>query len=147
MRQMLEADFSSVIASLAEMVARMHDTSPVMERIGAAELLEAQQRIIGTKIGSDHEPWQPWRARTQQERAEKGNASQGLLWDTGTLLHSLGVEVSASGVLIGSDVDYAIDLQDGTDIMDARPFLGWDAETLPEYAGWLTAFIEYGSAT
>jgi phage virion morphogenesis protein len=122
---MIRHDIPVAIAQLDAMLARILNPEPAFAVIGAAQREAIQRRIQRTKVDPEGDAWSPWRPRTQEHRERKGNAGQGLLWDDGTLLESIAYDSSASGVLIGTDVSYAGYLQDGTQKMDARPFLGW----------------------
>ncbi|MHB0992688.1 MAG: phage virion morphogenesis protein [Burkholderiales bacterium] len=139
---MLEIDLETALIDIGAMLARARNAQPVLSMIGKIELLDAQQRIIGTKLSPDHEAWMPWAARTLKERTKKGNTGQGLLWDKGDLLHSLESVAEGSSVEIGTDMPYAIDLQDGTEIMPPREFLGWDASEFPAHEILMTEWLE-----
>lgn len=128
---MLTFNIDGAIAHVDGMLARMANMQPVMGRIGADQRNEVMDRILDAKHSPDGEAWAPWSPRRLMEREEKGNPSQGLLWDTGTLVHSILARDTAIGVEIGTDVPYAYDLQhghDGFEHMPPRPFLGWSAE-------------------
>jgi phage gpG-like protein len=88
--------------------------------------------------------WSEWQPSTREQRTRKGTAATGLLWDDGTLLHSIKVQAGLRQVTVGTDVPYAKHLQDGTRKMAARPFLGWSDETI-EYAEHLIALHVQGA--
>ncbi len=77
------------------------------------------------KRSPDGGQWAPWATRTAASRGRKGNAAQGLLWDSGTLLASIQMQARDGLVSIGTDTAYAQYLQGGTGNMPAREFLGW----------------------
>lgn len=139
---MLEIELETALMDIGAMLARARNPKPVLAQIGYLELLDAQQRIISTKLTPDHEAWMPWASRTLKERTEKHNTFQGLLWDEGDLLHSLRLIAKNGSVEIGTDLPYAIDLQEGTDIMPAREFLGWDATEFPAHELLMTEWLE-----
>lgn len=124
---MMTFNDGGVIAYLNGMLARMTNMAPVMAEIGANQVHAIQERIIEEKRDPDGLAWAPWRPFTRNERETKGNAAQGLLWDTGTLLHSIIAQPGANGVVIGTSVPYAHDLQEGVG-MAKRPFIGWSSE-------------------
>ncbi len=141
---MLEVDATHALADLGMMLANIQNPEPVMQQIGEFEAEAAVFRIMVTKESPDGEPWQMWSGRTRKERVAKGNEDLGILWDTGRLMSSIHAVTGAQSVEIGTEVDYASDLQMGTDHMAARPFLGWDAEKFPEYEQIMATFIEVG---
>ncbi|MGZ3325703.1 MAG: phage virion morphogenesis protein [Xanthobacteraceae bacterium] len=99
--------------------------SPWMQTVAQSAQASVQQRIRNTKIDPDNTPWSPWRPSTEKHRIKKGNANQGLLWDSGSLLNSIQGQADRDGVSVGTGVSYAGYLQDGTERMAARPFMGW----------------------
>lgn len=122
---MLTADFAPAHAELALLRARIAHPQPVLALIGAMARRRAEHEIQSGKHDPDGHPWVPWADGTHSERQKKGNLDQGLLWDAGTLLHSLRVQTNVADVVIGTDVPYAGFLQGGTRRMPARAFLGW----------------------
>ena len=64
--------------------------------------------------------WADVSAQTKQRKNGRG----GILVDHGHLLASITHEASADSVIIGSVMNYAAYLQEGTEHMPARPFLG-----------------------
>ena len=130
---MFEIDYALAMDELDGMLARLADPAPLLEHIGLYEVAEARERIQRSKDDPLGYAWAPWMPSTAAQRARKGNADQGLLWDTGALLDSITASVAGNTVTIGSAVDYAGYLQDGTDRMAARPFLGWSADALAFY--------------
>ena len=128
---MLTIDASEAIAALNAMAMRMANTEPVLAAIGYAETEVIRARIEEGKTTPEGQQWAPWRPWTREERENKGNESQGLLWDTGTLLNSIRHQTDARSVVIGTDVEYAHELQVGRGgpyPMVARPFIGWNEE-------------------
>jgi phage gpG-like protein len=120
-------DLSQALAGLNRLA--MLNMSPWMELVGRQAQQATQARIQQSKHDPDNQPWSPWQPSTERHRIKKGNAGQGLLWDRGDLLSSIKFQTDGGGVTIGTEVGYAGYLQDGTEHMAARPFLGWsDAE-------------------
>ena len=145
----VEINVEQVLAELGAMVARAQFPSPVLEIIGKSEVENVRARIQQSKINPWGGDWAPWAASTADYRTNKGNAGQGLLWDDGDLLESIRFSVDAmehvGWVDIGSDLDYAAYLQNGTEDMPAREFLGWNDAALPFYEGLLVNYIETGT--
>ena len=77
-----------------------------------------------------------------EQRSLKGNEAQGLLWDTGTLLHSIRHQTDARSVAIGTDVPYALELQIGRSNMVARPFVGWESSGMEHAERLMVHYIE-----
>lgn len=149
---MLEADFSAMLADLGLMLERASNPLPVLTRIGASEVENVRARIKQSKLSPWGDNWAPWATSTAKERARKGNAEQGLLWDTGDLLDSINAVANIYGpghgtLDVGSDLDYAGYLQDGTEKMPARPYLGWNEATLAFYEAMMVGFVEFGTET
>lgn len=128
---MMTFNDGGVIAYMNGMLARMAAMRPVMAEIGREQRNEIQDRILHGKQGPEGEYWAAWAPFTRHEREHKGNTSQGLLWDSGKLVNSIMADASNAGVIIGTSVPYAADLQYGTSgqrAMAERPFIGWSAE-------------------
>jgi phage gpG-like protein len=133
-------DLSQALAGLNRLA--MLNMSPWMQSVGQNAQQEIQARIQQSKQDPEHQAWSPWMPSTEKHRTKKGNAGQGLLWDAGLLLHSVKFSADRDGVAVGADVPYAGYLNDGTEHMAARPFVGWsDADvTANEFSA--VAFIE-----
>jgi len=145
----VEVNVEQALSELGAMVARAQFPGPVLEIIGKSEVKNVRARIQQSKINPWGGDWAPWAASTADYRTHKGNAGQGLLWDDGDLLESIRFSVDAmehvGWVDIGSDLDYAAYLQDGTEDMPAREFLGWNDAALPFYEGLWLNYIETGT--
>ncbi len=141
---MITIDAEAAIADLEAMVARLRAPEPLLGAIGEAEVELSRERIEETKDDPLGGGWLPWADSTSRQRVRKGTADLGLLYDTGELLESIHAAVEGNTVAIGSDVDYAIYLQDGTSKMPARPFLGWAPENLDAYESMFVRFLETG---
>jgi phage gpG-like protein len=143
-------DLASALAGLNRLAAL--NMSPWLESVGSGMQKEVQNRIRKAKESPGGEVWAPWMPRTRQYREHKGNSGQGLLWDEGTLLNSISFAVddgaqgdlfgAKGGVVIGTDVAYAGYLQDGTERMAARPFIGWSDAEAAELEFSAVRFIE-----
>ena len=130
---MIEIEMEQALAELQAMMLRAATPGPMFAYIGGAETEQAHARIESLKSTPLGDPWEPWMTGTARERERKGNAALGLLYDTGELLDSIEFFADSDTLEIGTDVDYAEYLQDGTRFMDARPFLGWNPERLVQY--------------
>lgn len=124
---MMTFNDNGALVQLGGLLARMTNMQPVMTEIGAREVYSIQERIIETKEDPDGHAWAAWRPFTRSQREAKGNADKGLLWDSGTLLRSIAATPSHAGVIIGTSIPYANDLQFGVG-MAPRPFIGWSEE-------------------
>lgn len=133
-------DLASALAGLNRLA--MLNMSPWLQGVGKKAQQSVQQRIQQVKQDPDNAPWSPWRPSTEKYRTHKGNAGQGLLWDEGTLLNSIQMQADSGGVSIGTAVGYAGFLQDGTERMAARPFLGWSDGDVTEMEFSAIRFIE-----
>jgi phage virion morphogenesis protein len=144
---MMTIDMAVAIAEMDGILLRLHDTAPALRHIGERAVATVQGEIMRGKSSPEGEAWAPWQPMTVRERTMKGNTAQGLLWDTGALLHSIRAEESPNQVAIGSDEDYALELQFGRNDfprMEARPFLGWSADELDQASFIVASYIEAG---
>ncbi|MGZ3307271.1 MAG: phage virion morphogenesis protein [Xanthobacteraceae bacterium] len=141
---MITIDISEAMAGLAVIAARAENPQSLMETIGAQQQASVQSRIRRDKMTPWGSVWAPWMPSTQKARERKGNAAQGLLWDKGTLLQSVHFDAASQEVVIGTEVPYAEYLQDGTERMEAREFLGWNEGDFPSIEGLAVLFLETG---
>lgn len=120
---------NEVNAAVGELTRKLNDKN-MMQEVGDIIVEDIRHRIAVTKTDPNDKPWAPWAPSTAKARERKGNAALGLLFDSGNLLRSITAEVKNHGskggvsVYIGSNVKYAGWLNDGTEKMPARPFLG-----------------------
>lgn len=124
---MITTNAAEVIAILRGVAARTANARPALERIAERQASRTMLQIMADKDDPEGREWAPWQPSTRAERERKGNAGLGLLWDEGTLLQSINVQVNAQSMAVGTNSPYAPYLQDGTKKMPARPFLGWGA--------------------
>ena len=127
----VEIDVSEAVAGFEAMLHRVTDLRPMFEEVGAWQEQKTVRRIEETKLTPHGALWAEWQLGTFKKRQQKGNVSQGLLWDTGLLLNSFSWETDESGVEIGTTNEIAPWLQDGTSKMVARPFMLNEGEELP----------------
>ncbi len=149
---MLEANFTAALEQVGLMLARAADPLPVLTRIGASEVENVKARIKDSKTSPWGDSWAPWAPSTAAHRQRKGNADLGLLFDEGDLYASIRAVANVYGpghgtLDVGSDLAYAGFLQDGTEKMVARQYLGWNEATFPFYELMLAGFIEFGTET
>ena len=112
---------------------------PAFNKIAEYEVGEAKNRIRTTKVDPEGKPWKAWSYTTMMQRSKFG-PSRGLLYRSGALLRSFDFKVTNSKVTITNTKSYAPYLQEGTDNMPARPFLGWGKDSDKNAT---SAFIEY----
>lgn len=110
-----------------------HPLTGWLKSVGVREQAKAGQRIMSRKKDPDQQPWAPWADSTKRHRVAKGTASRGLLHDEGLLLASLIHKADQDSVVIGTPINYGAYLQNGTPLMPAREFLGWDDVSLAKY--------------
>ena len=141
---MLTADFQPALATLALLRAKIQYPGPGLSIIGQLAAKRVERELETGKHDPDGNAWEPWAASTARARARKGNADRGLLYDTGTLLHSIRTQVGIADVVIGTEVPYAKYLQDGTSRMPARPFMGWGTAGETEAETAMLAYLGFG---
>lgn len=142
---MITTDLMESLKELEAIASRTANMQPFMAMLAESEKVSAQFRITTLKAEPGSNPWAPWSEQRRRERMAKGNADLGLLLDTGTLLDSIHALTSASGLEVGTELDYGADLQNGTNMMAARPFLGWSPESIVEAERLAMLFIEKGA--
>lgn len=127
---MIEADMSEVFAMMNSTLGRLRRPQPVM--MAAAELgaKSVKARIKSLKTTPDGQPWANWSPITADRRSRRGNAGNGLLFDTGALYQSVDWKATGKTGEVSAGASYAQYLQEGTKRMPARPFMGWDKPTI-----------------
>lgn len=119
-----------LIGRIKRQQKKMRNPSRILRTVGREETQSARNRIRFTKRDPEGKGWAPWRPATLFSRIEKGNAGQGLLWDTGALLKNFYFRVTKDGLVIVNRMPYAGFLQQGTSKMRARPFLAWSGRSI-----------------
>jgi len=106
-------------------IREQKNLSPVFKKIGRFEMRQTRRRIRITKESPDGNAWSKWKPSTVKHRIKKGNASQGLLYDTKEMHDFFLLSHSNTEMRLKAGTDYAKFLQFGTTKMVARPFMGW----------------------
>ena len=134
------------LSVLQNFVNKAEDLVPFYDRVGEYAVLKTQERLRHTKISPDGSTWAPWAPFTLEGRMLKGNVGQGLLWDTGTLIHDICFEVDGNfEVSVGTYLDYGLQLQEGiAGTQEPRPWLGWDEEDKAAILGFATEYFVTG---
>ncbi len=127
---------------LEQLLKQLSDTRPALQAIGRMLVESTQERLQKTKTSPDGAKWAPWSLATLLGRQKKGNSALGLLFDSGSLSRSITYEVTENQVTVGARAKYASFLQDGTDKMPARPFVGISNEDERRIQDILTAHLE-----
>lgn len=119
-------NYREVQDSIGDIRKKVENPRSMMQEIGDIIVEDIKHRIINTKTSPQDEAWAEWAPSTAKAREKKGNAALGLLYDTGTLLNSITSQVVGSHhtLQVGTSVPYAGWLNEGTEKMPARPFLG-----------------------
>lgn len=116
-------DPKSIIDPVTRQWAKQRD---FLEEVGATFAGIAIDRIEKKKADANGVKWAPWAASTRKARKKEGSAGTGLLLRTGALRDSITYEVQGNKkVSVKTDLSYAQYLQNGTNKMPARPFLGF----------------------
>lgn len=122
----VKVDFNEINAALGDIRKRIANPRPMLNEIGQVIVEDIKHSITTTKLSPSGEAWQPWAPSTFKARVRKGNAAKGLLYDSGALVRSIYYQIVGSHytLQIGSSAVYAKWLNEGTEFMPARPFLG-----------------------
>lgn len=127
-------------------MARVKDNRGVMAAAAKLGQQSVQKRILYEKRGPDGVAWKSWSPLTLVDRKRRGTASRGLLFDSGSLLGSIGAKSTLFKAEVSTKLNYARPLQEGTKRMPARPFMGWDEETVRGVEALFKAWIEGGKS-
>lgn len=107
----------------------------ILEEFGKRELTRTKKRFDKQR-GPDGQPWAAWSAEYLERRIREGTASFGILVSSGALFRSLDYQVRGNSVSVGSPLEYAEYMQEGTNDIPARPFLGFNDRSEADIA-WL----------
>ena len=130
-------------AKLDKWIKEFSQPKELLKELGKREVKRAKQRFK-SKTDPDGKRWRSWDRDTQEERIREGSASSGLLVESGALMNSIDFDVVHNSLFVGTNVDYGQYIQQGTPDMPARPFLGFNQQTLDD-ASWLIATVFKGS--
>ena len=117
MRMIVRHDLSRLSARLGRLAGSLEEP---LRAIGGIVESSTCRRIAEWKTAPDGVKWADVSEKTKRRKNGRG----GILVDHGHLLASITHEASADSVIIGSVMNYAAYLQEGTAHMPARPFLG-----------------------
>lgn len=111
---------------LDDLIKSLKQPNKLLEEIGQILQGSVQERIVKSKEDPEGKKWAPWSFATHRARIKDGDESKGLLYKSGKLRDSIKYELSDTRVIVGSDetAPYAEYLNDGTNKMPARPFIG-----------------------
>lgn len=133
------------ISSLMRALDALGTMDIALDAVGKNQQANVAARIMFTKMAPDGKAWEPWAPSTAKARARKGTAGNGILYDSGTLAQSITYQVVGRQAVISSNAGpYAAYLQNGTQNMPARPFLGWSAQDKKEGAEIMMEHIRKG---
>jgi phage gpG-like protein len=143
---MIESNLGEVEAKVRAMAERAANMKPYTDLVGRVQVAHIQARISQLKMSPDGVPWAPWGGMRQKQRVAKGNASLGLLLDTGGLLGSIRFNSTPVLTEIGTNKPEGAELQNGLYGVPARPFVGWAPGSAAEMETLAIIFLETGSA-
>ena len=114
-----------VSKKLATLIRQLKNPKEMMQEVSDIIVEDIKERIIKTKTDPEGNKWAPWAPSTQEARVKDGTAALGLLYRNGELARSITATMKGSKAFeIGSNLEYAKYLQEGTTRMPARPFIG-----------------------
>lgn len=109
----------------------------LMAYVGQLIRAQTQRRIRSEKTSPGGQRWAAWAASTASRRS----GGQSLLVFTGKLVSTLFMKASDDTTVVGSPAPYSGFLQDGTDRMVAREFLGLSESNKSEVMLAVEAFV------
>lgn len=111
-------------SDLEALLRKLANPRPALEKIGAMLQQSTRDRLEKTKLSPDGSKFAPWSLSTLIARRKKGNSALGILFDTGNLSRSIKYTATSTQVTVIATAKYASFLQNGTEDMVARPFVG-----------------------
>jgi len=108
---------------------KLKNTKKPLKRMARVETEAAQYRIRTSKQTPDGQPWAAWAYSTFISRIRNGTVGTGPLYVSGLLMRSFKSRVTSTKATISNTAPYATYLQEGTDNMPARPFMGFGRES------------------
>lgn len=146
MRLEIHHDNQELAARLKLLSVRMQGgLKPVMGGIGGILQSSTRERIRRDKTEPDGTPWEGWSKRTIKARTDtKGKVRGSLLVHLGMqggLLGSITYQAQQDSVLVGTPLFYGKFLQQGTDNMPKRPFLGLSQQDYQDIDDLLADFL------
>jgi HK97 gp10 family phage protein len=119
---MTTSDFDNEVKRV---IKKLEDPRDFLKEVGEIVVEDIKHRIAVTKTDPDGNKWEPWATSTELGRIKDGSVALGLLYKSGELLDSIRYRInSKKSITIGSTAPYAEYLQEGTNNMPARPFIG-----------------------
>ncbi len=113
-----------LLDQLNKLHSKYQDKRSISNQIANIEKQDIRTRIGVSKVAPDGTPWAPWKQSTLIYRTNKGNVNRGLLFDSGRLLNSIEIFQTDSSFAVGTSLSYAPYLNNGTDKMPGRKFMG-----------------------
>lgn len=110
---------------LAILIRKLKNPKEMMQEVSDIIVEDIKNRIIKTKTDPDGNKWEPWANSTKESRIKDGTAALGLLYKSGDLARSITATMKGNKAFeVGSNLEYAKYLQEGTSKMPSRPFIG-----------------------
>jgi phage gpG-like protein len=135
-------EIDKLARKLNEFVLSGGDKARLLNGLGMVIEEQTKERIELTKKNPDNVKWDPWKESTAKYLREHKPKSS-LLVREGLLLGT--IEHQSAGndaVLVGSPMEYAEYLQEGTKKMVARKFLGFGADNIIELQDAVDEFMK-----
>ena len=109
---------------LTEPVSRLWARRDEFMKLVADQLVaNTHERFDRTKSDPDGRKWAPWAESTRRAYQKSGHSGS-LLVRTGALRNSIRSTAGKKQASVSSNLKYGQYIQQGTDIMPARPFIG-----------------------
>ena len=121
----IKIDKGDIKDALGKYAKKLSDNRDLLEELGEIIEEDIRHRIVKLKKDPDDKPWKPWAKATKKARQKRGTAALGLLFESGELADSITHKVTGKNKLqVGTSNPYAGYLNEGTNNMPARPFIG-----------------------
>jgi len=132
-------DTRSFDRDMRKLKKRTSRMKPVLKDIGIEVSELAEKRVKHSKTDPDQRHWKPWKTSTLEQRAKTGGS---LMYLTGHLARSFDSKATNKKVTITNTAKYAGYLHFGTDVMKARPLLGWGRNAINTASKLLTKWFK-----
>jgi phage gpG-like protein len=135
-------EIDKLARKLNEFVISGGDKARLLKSLGMVIEEQVKERIDITKQDPDNKKWDPWKESTLQY-LQKYFPKASLLYREGGLLDSIEHQMKGSDtILVGSSKEYASYLQEGTNKMVARKFLGFGTDDITELQDAVDEFMK-----
>lgn len=130
MSNSITIDVSSAISAINSSIVNSQQAQNFLQDVVKYGKQEVQKRLQTTKTDPTGALWAPWSVSQAKYRNWRGNASLGILYDTGSLFNSINTSVTGAVGVVETSHRLAAIHQDGRGFNPVRKFMGWSDENI-----------------